>query len=785
MPRSHPAGEFADGFGARARVDDASGEPVEVLRLRPEIASASGFDFALRERVNRLANFRHAYYARVRRVDRPDSRTLHVVSDSVEGSRLSRILEVAGHFELDLDVNAALCLLRQIVPAVAMLHQNARDVSHGALSPERILITPGARVVMVEHVLGAAVESLGYSRDRLWKQLRVAAPPGAGVVRLNHRADVMQVGLVALALVLGRPLADDDLRELPALLGSATENSAMGGREPISDPLRRWLARALQLDSRGAFESALEAQLALDDVLSAEAGYVAAPVALESFLARFEEFAARMPAQAETPATPPALPPAVEVIAAPPEVLDGHGDADDPAADEPADEPGLAEQGPDAGEDEAAAAMSFVPPPPRKLGVAKISADRPAVPSFRAFVAAVPAPPEPPPADPGPPRSGPVEPLPAPAMPVDAEGMPSPPAERPVDGTLDEHSLRSHLLTDVAAPGEVALSGVAPWWRVMALVCLLAALGQGGFIWWRLASSPSGLLGTNGTLKVESKPMGAQVKIDGEVRGVTPLSVSLPAGAHVMEIVAGSEPRVIPLSITAGQTLAQYVELVGVSALGRLSIQSAPAGATVLLDGQPRGRTPLELPDVAAGDHELVLDLDGRRVRKTVTVATGITTAVDLPMAAAIEAAGMFPAAVPTTGTLLVQAPFEMQVLVGGAPKGVSGKRLTLPPGSHDVEVVSKTLGFRTTATVEIVAGETARVPVTLPTGTAHLNATPWAEVWIDGEKVGDTPIGNLSLTAGPHEIVFRHPELGERAHAATVRVGEPLRLSVDLTRQQ
>ncbi len=129
----------------------------------------------------------------------------------------------------------------------------------------------------------------------------------------------------------------------------------------------------------------------------------------------------------------------------------------------------------------------------------------------------------------------------------------------------------------------------------------IVAAGEGGFIAWRLASSPSGLLGTKGTLMVESKPMGAQVKIDGEVQGITPLSLSIAGGAHVMEIAAGTEPRVIPITVTAGQTLSQYVELVGVSALGRLSIQSAPVGATVLLDGQPRGVTPLELPDVSAG----------------------------------------------------------------------------------------------------------------------------------------------------------------------------------------
>ena len=241
---------FADGFGTRVRLTEAdAAEPLEVLHVSRVLTSTSGFDFALRERVSRLANFRHASYGRVRRVDRIENGgTLGLVSDYAEGARLSHVLEVARACDLDLDVNAALCLLRQIVPAVAMLHQNARDASHGALAPERIVVTPNARVVLVEYMLGAAIESLGYSRERLWKDLRVAVPPGAGSPRLNHRADVMQIGVVALSLVLGRPLAEDDPRQLPGLLAAATENSVMGGREPISESLRRWLTRALQLD---------------------------------------------------------------------------------------------------------------------------------------------------------------------------------------------------------------------------------------------------------------------------------------------------------------------------------------------------------------------------------------------------------------------------------------------------------------------------------------------------------------------------------------------------------
>ena len=68
--------------------------------------------------------------------------------------------------------------------------------------------------------------------------------------------------------------------------------------------------------------------------------------------------------------------------------------------------------------------------------------------------------------------------------------------------------------------------------------------------------------------------------------------------------------------------------------------------------------------------------------------------------------------------------------------------------------------------------------------GTLHINAVPWAEVWIDGEQIGETPIGNLQTRIGSREIVFRHPELGERRTTAMVTLKEPVRISMDLRKK-
>src|SRR5512143_1107636 len=62
---------FSDGLGERVvAADGATGDLLQILRLRPALTAVPSFEFALRERTARLANFLHAGYARVRRIDR-------------------------------------------------------------------------------------------------------------------------------------------------------------------------------------------------------------------------------------------------------------------------------------------------------------------------------------------------------------------------------------------------------------------------------------------------------------------------------------------------------------------------------------------------------------------------------------------------------------------------------------------------------------------------------------------------------------------------------------------
>ncbi len=754
LARAHSASQsapsFQDGLGDRfLLVEKSAGEALEMLCLREDLTEVPSFEFALRERVSRLANFRHAYYGRVRRVDRvADPSGLAVVYEHTPGARLSEILTVAEREGLPLDINAALFLIRQLVPAIAMLHQNARDVSHGAIAPERIVVTPHARLVVLEYVLGSALEQLHFSHERLWQEFRVAMPASAGLPRFDHRSDVTQLGIVALSLILGRPLRDDEYpRRIADVLAAATELSALGEREPLAPSLRTWLARALQVDHRQPFHSAIEAQSALELVLSEESRYIAAPIALESFLSRYHDQTTQ-PVRTETPAPKPEpvsrvqpLEPVRPVAARPTAVK---VQPTEPAMPEP----------PRPEPVHAAPAQVFETPQPESVWAHHET--EPVINDEEAFEEL-------------------VEPM--PTTPVHHAQLPPEPAKN--EFAFDPERLFSPEpipTPPVKKPAPVPQRSLASRRRRIAIAALgVVALCEGVVISARKYLTPTVPPAAAGVLAVESRPPGAEVVIDGRVRGATPLKLTLPPGPHQMELKApGGEPRVIPVTIQTGSQVSQYIELGGATVqTGHLQVKTEPAGARVVIDGQPRGNSPITVEELATGDHDVLLESTLGTVRQRVTIQPGTTASLFVPLAGS---------GAPISGWVAVSAPVEVQIFEGGRLLGTSqSDRIMVSAGAHDIEVVNDTLAFRMTRTVQVPPGRVAAFKVDLPKGVIHLNAIPWAEVWIDGEKVGETPIGNLSVPIGPHEIVFRNPQFAEQHHAATVTLAAPTRLSVDL----
>ena len=293
-----------DGFGSRTLTfDPESGDPVEVLTFAPVLARAPEFGAAIGERVARLARVRHAMYARTRRIDRPSPDALRLYSDHVPGWRLDHVLDIVEREQWTLDISAVITLLRQVIPAVALFSRHQRDATIGTIGPERLILTPQGRLVVAEYVLAPGLEKLQFPRERLWREFRVAVPHDASATRIPPSADAVGIGVVAISLLLGRRLKDDEyLVSLGELFETLTETSA-GTTQKLSGNFCTWVSRALQFDPHTAYQSMQEAQVAFEEMLGRERSYVTSSTQLDRFITNLERVAGapRAPAKPEPP----------------------------------------------------------------------------------------------------------------------------------------------------------------------------------------------------------------------------------------------------------------------------------------------------------------------------------------------------------------------------------------------------------------------------------------------------------------------------------------------------
>ena len=125
-----------------------------------------------------------------------------------------------------------------------------------------------------------------------------------------------------------------------------------------------------------------------------------------------------------------------------------------------------------------------------------------------------------------------------------------------------------------------------------------------------------------GSLQVEASAEGAQVRLNGVLRGETPLTVGpVLAGRHRLLVEHRFHPPAASeVEIRRGERLLVPVELA--PAYGGLLVATNPVGASVTLNGERlKDITPVALDSVRSGRYEVVLELLGREtVAQTVEV---------------------------------------------------------------------------------------------------------------------------------------------------------------------
>jgi len=182
-----------------------------------------------------------------------------------------------------------------------------------------------------------------------------------------------------------------------------------------------------------------------------------------------------------------------------------------------------------------------------------------------------------------------------------------------------------------------------------------------------------------GYIELSTSPSGADVYIDDESRGKTPLTAELLSeGEIVIVSLPGYKPWKKTLRVQVGDTL-KVPNITLEPADGILEINSKPSAATVTIDGEYRGTTPITLDVSANKQHEISLFLNGYRTHKrSILLPPGKTEALTATLTA-------------NRGDIrVVASPSDASVWIDGTLMGSSsstGRTFTLPSRPHRIVI--------------------------------------------------------------------------------------------------
>jgi hypothetical protein len=133
-----------------------------------------------------------------------------------------------------------------------------------------------------------------------------------------------------------------------------------------------------------------------------------------------------------------------------------------------------------------------------------------------------------------------------------------------------------------------------------------------------------------GAIAIKSVPVGATILVDGRLRGNAPQTIDdLSLGTHTVQASRqGYTPVSRKVTLTAARPQTDLTLTLRAAEpparTGSVFVDTRPRGARVTIDGRVAGVTPLRLPRVAAGSHDVRIELAGyRTVRSTLVVKGG------------------------------------------------------------------------------------------------------------------------------------------------------------------
>lgn len=248
----------------------------------------------------------------------------------------------------------------------------------------------------------------------------------------------------------------------------------------------------------------------------------------------------------------------------------------------------------------------------------------------------------------------------------------------------------------------------------------------------------------NAGMSVRTDPAGAAIFVDNSPYGVSPCELQLESGASLLRVEkTGYRPLWQRIDLLPGKTIALDLKLTPIE--GIVLFQSNAKDSEVVINNSFKGSTPLMLPNVPLGDHQVTISSPGylpKTMDLKVTGGTPLLLQADL---------------MPDSATLkVITDPEGATVLINGTNKGITPCTVSrVPSGKAEVRIqLDGYTPYTDELMMKIAQEEEIDISLTQAPGSLQVRSIPeGANVYIDNEYQGLTPYSDAKLSAGEYRL--------------------------------
>ncbi|MHC4454153.1 MAG: PEGA domain-containing protein, partial [Planctomycetota bacterium] len=251
-----------------------------------------------------------------------------------------------------------------------------------------------------------------------------------------------------------------------------------------------------------------------------------------------------------------------------------------------------------------------------------------------------------------------------------------------------------------------------------------------------------------GSITIKSNPSNANIYLDGEEVGITPVNLSSVAiGLHEIELrIEGYTSWKSSININKGKN--KKIKTVLQKNTGSFSIKSNPSNAKVLIDDNEAGMTPVTKTDLKPGTYNIEVMKDGY---ENWNESIEITPDKEITLKPVLQ--------IQVGAINLKSKPSDAKALINGREVGTTPVSITeLKPGPQYLEV--RMDGYDDwKESIEIIPGKEMELIAVLQLKVGSLSIKsnpPDAQIVIDSKEIGVTPKTITDLGPGTHNVKLR-----------------------------